>query len=467
MQFPKLPNFIHWTLLLLLLAAGAIGWTSSTIAQTRSPNMTIAQVRLPTAPFDFKGRFLVSVSDADMLPSAYIDGKLGTIDGADALSIIRLDRAGRKLRAIETPVSNSVTGPPAALAVTPDSRYAIAIETRGPRPAKADPRLSDLSLGGTISVIDLSDLDQPKVVQRVQGGEQPLSVSINAQGSLVAVSFDPNGAGKTTPIAIYRFSNGKLSAPAMPQIPGWNTADKLIDVEWHPKENILALLNVNQPSISLMRVRDTGGKINLSRWGNSVNVEKAPFLVRFSPDGRYVLTNSSYASIDGVSVLPGATLRGSVLSVRLAAETAADGSPVHQLASRAATSSIPEGLSISPDGRYVVTTNLEQSTFAVDDPKQGFFSSLTLLRFDPATGLIESAGDFAFDGVLPEAAVFDNSSRFLAVTNFTFFDSSRKGSSIDFWRVAGDVFDPNRIELVKMNYSIPVTRGAHSMAIVR
>ena len=125
------------------------------------------------------------------------------------------------------------------------------------------------------------------------------------------------------------------------------------------------------------------------------------------------------------------------------------------------------GISISPDGRYVVTTNLEKSAFALDDPKQGFFSSLTLLRLDPATGVLESAGDFAFDGVLSEAAVFDNSSRFLAVTNYTFFDPTRKGGSIDFWRIAGDVSDPKRTELVKMDFSIPVTRGAHSMVIVR
>lgn len=238
-------------------------------------------------------------------------------------------------------------------------------------------------------------------------------------------------------------------------------------VEWHPQENILALLNVTKASISFVRVADAGGKLSLSRWGNSVSVEKAPFLVRFTLDGRHVITNSSYSSIDGVEVLPGATLRGSILSVRLAAETAADGSPVHQLASRAGASSVPEGLSISPDGRYVVTTNLEQSAFPLNDPKQGFFSSLTLLRLDPASGLLESVGDFAFDGVLPEAAVFDNSSRFLAVSNFTFFEPRRKGSSIDFWRIAGDAFDPKRTELVKMDFSIPVTRGAHSMAIVR
>lgn len=425
-----------------------------------------AQERQMVPPFDFKGRFLVSVSDADMLPSAYIDGKLGAVDGADALSVIRLDRPGRELKAVEIPVSNSVTGPPAVIAATPDGKYAVVIETRAAR-TKTDIKLSDLKPGRAIFVVDLSDADQPKIVQRVEGFEQPLSISINFDGSLVAVSYDPGGAGKTTPLAIYRFAGGRLSAPVAPQIPGWMAGDELIDLEFHPKENTLALLNVNRAAISFVRVAEAGGQINISGWGNPVSVEKGPFLVRFTPDGRHVLTNSSYAPIDGVSLLPSAGLRGSVQSVRLNASATADGSPVHQLASRAATSSVPEGMSISPDGRYVVTTNLEQSAFALDDPKQGFFSSLTLLKLDQATGLLECAGDFAFDGVLPEMAVFDNSSRFLAVTNFTFFDPRRKGGSIDFWRIAGDHADPKRVELIKMDYSIPVTRGAHSMIIVR
>ncbi|MEH1948247.1 MAG: hypothetical protein V7K77_15030 [Nostoc sp.] len=36
---------------------------------------TIAQTWDRSAPGDFQGRYLVSVSDADMLASAYVDGK--------------------------------------------------------------------------------------------------------------------------------------------------------------------------------------------------------------------------------------------------------------------------------------------------------------------------------------------------------------------------------------------------------
>lgn len=38
----------------------------------------------------FEGRHIVSVSDADMVASAYVDGNLGPREGRDVLSVIRL-----------------------------------------------------------------------------------------------------------------------------------------------------------------------------------------------------------------------------------------------------------------------------------------------------------------------------------------------------------------------------------------
>ena len=256
------------------------------------------QAGLDRANFHFTGRYLVSVSDADMLPSAYIDGKLGPVAGQDALSLIRLDRPVGDLKAVEVGVSNSVTGPPSVVGV--------------------------------------------------------------------------------------------------------------------------------------------------------------------SPDGRYALTNAMYygADISGTNSVP-----ASVLAVRLAADTAAR--PVHQIADRVLSGVLSEGLAISPDGRWLATTNLEQSSFPLDSPRQGFFASVTLIRFDPQPGLLERVGTYAFDGLLPESVVFDNTSRFLAVTTFAHSDPGRPGGSIDFWRITGDSADPKRTELVRTNYSVPVTRGGHTLVIVR
>ncbi len=440
----------------LVVSLLACGMLAVSLGMTGGSRAAFGQERQSAPPFDFQGRLLLSASDADMVSSAYIDGKLGPVDGADALSVIRLDRRGQGLSAVETPVSNSVTGPPASVVASPDGRYALVIETRGQRPSDpARTKFKDLLPGRAITVVSLADPDHPRVVQRLRTFDHPFSISLNAAGSLAAVSFSAEGAGKTIPIAFYRFRYGRLSAPRTPKIPGWTAGHSLIDVAFHPDKNILALLDVTKPSLSFVRVTESGGQIHLTRWGSSVAVEKGPFLVRFTPNGRYAVVNGTK------------TPHGSVLSVRLSASVGADGSPVHKIVSRAETGFMPEGLNISPNGHWVITTNLEHSYEPLGSPKQGFFSSLTLIRLDPETGQLSRVDDFPFDGVLPETAVFDNSSRFLAVTNYSHFDPRKSGGTIDFWRIATDVTNPGRVELVKLDYSIPVTRGPQSMVIVR
>ena len=140
---------------------------------------------------------------------------------------------------------------------------------------------------------------------------------------------------------------------------------------------------------------------------------------------------------------------------------------MHAMVSRANAGILPEGLTISPNERWVVTTNLERSTPTRNSPEQGHFASVTLLRFDKETGLLERVGDYPFDGRLPEAAVFDNSSQYLAVACFAHYDPAKPGGAIDFWRVVGDAEDPSRAALVKLDFSVPVARGPQSMVIAR
>ena len=413
---------------------------------------------LPTGPnFDFKGRYIVAVSDADMVASAYLDGHLGPIQGQDALSVIQLNKPVNQLKAVAIEASNSVTGPPSSLAVSPDGRYAVVIETRGSRPVgKSSPLFSDLPPGKLISVIDLADADHPKPIGRIDGPERPLSVQFTNDGSLVAITYRPQDA-KRSPLAIYRFDKGQLVDLSLPTIPGYSSGDVLNGLAFHPSRNELVLLNATKSTLSFFKFSYQGNTFSLTPWGNSVPVDPEPFKAQFTPNGRFVVVNAMY---------PG-SVRGSVTAVGLAVETASDGSPKHQLVSRALAGVLPEGLTMSPDGRWVVTTNLEQSTQPYTNAKQGFYASLTLLQLDTESGFLERVGDYSFDGILPESVVFDNSSRYLAVATFDHYDGRTPGGSIDFWRLTGDYYNPKRIELVKTGYSVPVTRGVHSMVIVR
>ena len=421
---------------------------------------SLAQDR--AAPMEFQGRYLVSISDADMVASAYVNGFLGPREGRDALSVIPLGGHVRELQAYEVEASNSVAGPPVAVAVTPDGRYAIVIETWAQRPDGAEDQqtFGDLTHGDRLQVFDLADPTQPTLVQDVAIAERPASVSINTDGSLIVVSFHPSGAGSETPLALIPFENGQIGEPVYPTIPGFVLGEHLIHAEWHPSRDLLALVNETTGEISFVEVTGT----TLRAWGNVVQAEKAPYMVRFTPDGRYAIANALYWGADVEGRWTEAP-RGSIVSIRLEAGTQPDGSPRHALVSRAMTGVSPEGIAISPDGRYVVTTNLERSYLPYDDNRITWFSSLSLITLDPETGQLRHVGDYPYDGILPEAAAFDASSQYVAVVNYDHFDDRIEGGSVDFWRIATDPLDPQPM-LVQTRYSVPVTRGAHSMVLV-
>lgn len=122
---------------------------------------------------------------------------------------------------------------------------------------------------------------------------------------------------------------------------------------------------------------------------------------------------------------------------------------------------------MSPDGQLLVTVNLEQTQLPAGASGRPRYASVSLFALDPASGALTPAGDFAFDGLLPESAVFDGSSRRLAVANFGHLDDPTANGSLDFWRVVGAPTGPEHLRLVKTNQSIPVQRGVHTLAIVR
>ncbi len=387
-------------------------------------------------------------------------------DPSAQLAQVALYRHARDLRAYETEASNSVAGPPNAVVVTPDGRYAMVVETFRPRPDGdwQNQTFADLKHGNRIFVFDLSNPTRPTRVQELAIAERPTSVSINHDGSLVSVTFHPSGAGTKTPLALIPFSNGQLGQPIYPLVPRLPQGDELVHAEWHPTQEVLALVNNTGAEVSFVRVVRQGANFELQLRGNVVQVEKFPFIARFTPDGRHVIVNNLFwgADVEGTwSEAP----RGSVVSIRLEAGTQADGSPRHALISRAMTGVSPEGLAVSPNGRYVVTTNLERSYLPYDDKRITWFSSLSFITLDPQTGQLNHVADYPFDGILPEAAVFDASSQYLAVAKYDDFDDRIQGGAINFWRIAVDPLNPQPM-LVQTRYSVPVTRGAHSMVLV-
>ena len=97
--------------------------------------------------------------------------------------------------------------------------------------------------------------------------------------------------------------------------------------------------------MSFVRIETPTEAPKLVAYGNAVRVEKYPYIVRFTPDGRYAIANGLYWGADVEGTWNEAP-RGSVVSVKLDAGKADDGSPRHALVSRATTGVSPEGLAV-------------------------------------------------------------------------------------------------------------------------
>ena len=73
----------------------------------------------------------------------------------------------------------------------------------------------------------------------------------------------------------------------------------------------------------------------------------------------------------------------------------------------------------------------------------------------------------SYNAVLPEMAVFDASGKYLAVVKFDYYDHTKKGGAVDFFRIANSPLDPHRKMLVKTDWSVPVQHGAHDIILVK
>ncbi|MEL6279088.1 MAG: hypothetical protein AAFR28_09435 [Pseudomonadota bacterium] len=414
-----------------------------------------APVAAETPYAAFEGSKLVAISDGDMLASAYVTFQLGPQEDRDTLSVLTFSPDLSELNLASVEVSNSVAGSPTAVAVTPDGRFAVVSESFGPRPEGGE-GFRDLPIGSLLTLVDISDERAPQVVEQLEVGTRPEGLSLSPDGSMVAIAMHPrDGRG----IAFVPLENGRFGEPSFALAPGVEPEHRLSHVEWHPSGDFIAINDVNRAMVRFARVNRTDDGVELEAWGNPVLTSKYPFMGRFTPDGSHYLTGNLYWGGDVVGIWTEAP-EGDITSIRFASE-AIDDEVKHFLVGRAPTGVSPEGLAISPDGQWVVTTNLEVSYAPADDPRHTPYASLTLVRIAPETGRLATMGTFAFDGVLPEAAAWDASSRHIAVVNYDHLDPNRPGGSIDFWKLV----DGDAPRLVKMRQSIDTPHGPHSIVL--
>jgi len=436
---------MHWQGWVLLggVAALSAGCVSVADFAHDDPGLT-------DGPGVFAGDFL-AVSDADMAATAYADGQLEPFEGA--IDTLTLFEGGE--RAGDIPASNSVISWPQIVDVTPDGRFAVVVETRGPAPlglGAYDNVYTDFPAGEAVTVfaveaggLRLTDT-QTGLCDNLQ------SVDIGANGQMVIatetvgaelVTARLDGVGKLVDVRTH-----DLQPPYRDD----DAERRIRTIHISPDGRTLAA-NVANRRIQFYTIGDDG---LVSAVGEaSEDLGRRLAVGKWTPDGRFfIITDTNWA--DGTLHM---LTQGPGSLTALTVPTQDDATP--NVVSKIAVGRSPEGFGMSPDGTRIATINMERTYLPQLPPLAAWPGrrqySVSLVSIDPETGMMGELDRIHTAGILPEDVIFDETGKNLAVAVF----HRRKGPDrlrgfIDFYSIEGDM-------LLRQDNTQAIMRGAHDL----
>lgn len=298
---------------------------------------------------------------ADLIVSAQ-DGKFVRVDGratfpqpapSDSLVVIDASVSPPKIVATVEGLEHTVQGPPQAVAITPDGNLAlIGAPTRYDYAAKKE------LLDNFVQVVDL-EAAPAKLVAKIDVGAHPNGVAINRDGTL-ALAAAHDGTVKVLAI---EGKNVRLAD----QVKVGDKRLSGIAITHDGRNAIVALRDENGAAVLAI----DGGKVTMTNEKISTGV--TPYAVDVSADGKWAVIGNS-----GVSGMLGqqAKMFGDADVVTLVDTSKRPFRAVQQLS----VPSSPEGVAISPDGRYVVVNSMAGSNLTPDNPGRNKIGKLTLFE---------------------------------------------------------------------------------------
>jgi len=424
--------------------------------------VAIAPVPTTPQPPPFAGQALVIASDADMVATAYADAKLDRVEGVnDALTVVPLPLNPDNPALATVPVSNSVMSWPQIIAVSPDGQRAYVVEVRS-HPADGIQEFDTIDQmpdGRTVTVIDIADPLRPEIIESVDVGRNPEHVSISPDGRFLAINLEEPGREL---VIIQRQADGRLGRRWYFPLPIDGTHQDNRAAIWHPSGEYLAMTQDGNRRIGFYRVQVEGDEVTVSLVGEPLELGNHLSNPRFTSDGRFLLVPDLKWSLYGNSALSALlNPKGEMIAVRFDPTSAE--SP--EVVSRAEVGLSPEGFALSPDNTLIVTVNMRRTYLpsAIPAWRGKPFSSLSLVKFDPASGQLITVGEeYGFEGLLPEQAAFDATGNALAVVVYHYREPSPRTGAIEFWNVILE----ETPHLERTDYTIDVVRGAHDIVLV-
>lgn len=318
------------------------------------------------------------------------DGKLAMIDGTykvadppvpDTLSVLDVSTfPPRKISEIE--IQHTVTAPPMTLAITPDEKLALVSA-----PNRVDPK--DKTKVATDTYMQVVDLESnpPRIIDKVQLDHHPLGVSVSRAGTL-ALAAHQNGNVSVMTIegkSVKRVDTVKVGEPS--------SSPRMVAITPDGKRALVGKRGDHAVGV-------------LAIDGNKVTYTKRDIGVGNNPYGLEVANDGTYAAVANVGNGDGGY--GSVTLIDLRRE------PFRAV--RHFTVGIsPEGIAISPDGKWIAISAQSGSNRLKTDPFRSENSRVELYAIDDfkATKVGE-----AFAGHNIQGVVFTPDGKYLVAQSY-------------------------------------------------
>ncbi len=442
--------------LLVVLVGGLIIGMGYGLLQLIEP-VTIAPL-VNTNP-QFAGQALLVASDADMVATAYADGRLERVPGIkDTLTVVDLPLDPANPVVSEVLVSNSVMSWPQIIALSPDRQRVYVAEVRS-QPAdgiQAFDTIDQMPDGKHITVVDISDPTSPSVLESLPVGRNPEHLSISPDGQFLAVNLEDPGREL---LIIQLQDDGRLGPRSYFPMSIDGTRQDNRAAIWHPSGRYLAMTQDHNRRVGFYEVQKTGTEIAIRPMGEPLTVGNHLSNPRFTSDGHFLLVPDLKWSMYGNPTLSALlNPKGDIVSIRFEPGT------LPEIVSRAEVGLSPEGFALSPDDSLIATVNMRRTYLPHFIPawRGKPFSSLSLVTLDPVSGQLTTVGEeYGFEGLLPEQATFDVTGHSLAVVIYNYREPMPRTGAIEFWHVvAGE--SPH---LERTGYKLDVVRGAHDIVL--
>jgi DNA-binding beta-propeller fold protein YncE len=305
--------------------------------------------------------------------------------GKDTVSIIDIGTDPLSPRIlINLPLTNSLFGPPVNLAITPDESLALVANSMD---AERDGAGWKMVPDNKLYVIDLT-ANPPALIDTVVVGKQPSGLSINRAGNLALVT---NRADNS--IGVLRIAGKKVTLVDTVAI-----GEQVTHVVFTPDGKRAMAAKFPNHKLALLEVN--GEKVSYTK--QDIPVGLWPYNFDIAPDGKLAISadNGNGGRSDGHT--------DTVTVIDLEA------SPPRVI-DKVVVGDGPEGLVISPTGKFAVAILLRGSNAA----KSAFFynknGSVVGMRIEGKT--VTKTNEVEVGG-LPEGAVFSDDGRYLYVGNF-------------------------------------------------